>query len=317
VPARHPDTGDSMGRFRAAESAKPRGSAVGPTGGSPEIAQLKRFTIALIVAATGMSFFAGCGGSKTTTVIESSTPGVPSASTSTGTAGTPAATTPADTTPTDSNPADTAAAARPQVFHGSGQQNLGTITAPSDTTISWNCPSCGNTNFIINNAKSDANPIPTNGLDQTQGVDPLPAGVYHTVVVDTTGGPWTVAIGTTAQNPSRSNAGASQASGLTSAQPPSTNQGSFSQCDANVSVVNGECYFAENTFYEYWMHHGASTFSVYSPADRSPFTVTCSAGSEISCTATQGTTVQFSQSSIDAYTQSQADGYASSHNLGP
>ena len=37
--------------------------------------------------------------------------------------------------------------------------------------------------------------MPTNGLDQTRGVDPLPAGTYHTVVVNTDApGPWTVRI---------------------------------------------------------------------------------------------------------------------------
>ena len=82
-----------------------------------------------------------------------------------------------------------------QVFQGTGQQALGTIVVPTDTTISWSCPACANNNFIINNAQSDVNAIATNGLNQTNGVDPLPAGTYHTVVVDTTGGPWTVTIG--------------------------------------------------------------------------------------------------------------------------
>jgi amino acid transporter len=81
-----------------------------------------------------------------------------------------------------------------QVFTGSGQQNLGTITVPLDTTVSWTCDSCGSDNFIINNAASDDGMFTTNGLDQTSGVDPLSAGTYHTVVVDTTGGPWTVTI---------------------------------------------------------------------------------------------------------------------------
>lgn len=82
-----------------------------------------------------------------------------------------------------------------QVFTGTGQQNLGTITVPEDATISWSCASCGNDNFIINNSDSDPDFIETNGLDQTHGVDPISAGTYHTVVVDTTSGPWTVTIG--------------------------------------------------------------------------------------------------------------------------
>ena len=100
-------------------------------------------------------------------------------------------------------------------------------------------------------------------------------------------------------------------------QPPSSGDGSFSQCDPNISVSQGECEFAENTFYEYWLHHGAPTFSVYSPPDNTSLAVTCIAGSQISCSTSQGTTVQFSQSSIDAYTQTNADSYASSHNTGP
>jgi hypothetical protein len=81
-----------------------------------------------------------------------------------------------------------------QVFTGTGQQDLGTITVPQDTTVSWTCDSCGNDNFIINNADSDSGLFSTNGFDQTHGVDPLSAGTYHTVVVDTTSGPWTVTI---------------------------------------------------------------------------------------------------------------------------
>ena len=83
----------------------------------------------------------------------------------------------------------------PQVFHGTGQKSLGTINVPTDTTISWSCPSCGNENFIINNANSDSGTISTNALNQTSGVDPISAGAYHTVVVDTTSGPWTVTVG--------------------------------------------------------------------------------------------------------------------------
>ncbi len=211
--------------------------------------------------------------------------------------------------------ASTSAPTKPLIFHGTGQQDLGTITVPADTTISWNCPGCSNANFIINNAQSDGQSIPTNGLDQTQGVDPLAAGVYHTVVVDTTGGPWTIAIGSPAPPPGGASSAASQAPD--SSASPASSPGSFSQCDPNISVTNADCHFAENTFYEYWTHQGASSFSVYSPADQTSFDVSCTAGSEISCTTSQGATVQFSQSSIDAYTQSQADSYARSHNTGP
>lgn len=81
-----------------------------------------------------------------------------------------------------------------QTFTGTGQKNLGTITVPKYATVSWECASCGNTNFIIENSASDPNIFPTNGLEQTEGVEPLPPGTYHTVVVETTAGPWTVTI---------------------------------------------------------------------------------------------------------------------------
>jgi predicted RNA-binding Zn-ribbon protein involved in translation (DUF1610 family) len=83
---------------------------------------------------------------------------------------------------------------KPQTFSGTGQKSLGTIIIPTDTVVSWSCPSCGNDNFIINNADSDSNSFATNGLDQTSGVDPIAAGTYHTVVIDTTSGPWSITI---------------------------------------------------------------------------------------------------------------------------
>ncbi len=178
--------------------------------------------------------------------------------------------------------------------------------------ISWNCPSCANTNFIINNAQSDLNQIATNGLDQTQGVDPIAAGDYHTVVVDTTGGPWTVAIGRTAPAPTNSAPAAQQSSAP--AGSPST---SATQCDPNISVANGSCPFAENTFYEYWRHGGASSFAVRSPAADATLEVSCSGGSQVSCTASDGTTVSFPQAAVARYTPAEASAYARSHNPGP
>jgi hypothetical protein len=90
--------------------------------------------------------------------------------------------------------ASSANAPKVQTFHGTGQKNLGTITVPPNATVSWECASCNATNFIIENAESDASLFPTNALEQTQGVEPVTEGVYHTVVVDTEAGPWTVKI---------------------------------------------------------------------------------------------------------------------------
>jgi hypothetical protein len=205
--------------------------------------------------------------------------------------------------------------ARPQVFRGTGQQNLGTISVPADTTISWNCPSCSDTNFIINNAQSDVSAMPTNGLDQTEGVDTLAAGLYHTVVVDTTGGPWTVAIGTPAPVPSTPSAPlADQSSPST---PPADSTSGLTACDPNISVGGGgSCKFAENVFYEYWKRGSATSLSVYGPTDHQWFTVSCSPGDEVVCSTDGGATVQFSQSSVDRYTHSEAASYASHADLG-
>ncbi len=243
---------------------------------------MRRSRALWLVTAMAVAASAGCAGTATKTVTTSN------AGSSSG-SGTPS----------------------PQVFRGSGQQNLGTIVVPSDSTISWNCPSCGDTNFIINNAQSDDKSIKTNALDQTQGVDPIGAGTYHTVVVDTTGGPWTVAVGGTAPDPG---------SGSTASGSPAPSSAGYTQCDQNISAKSDttDCQFAQNTFYEYWSHHGDSTFSVYSPATGSSFTVQCSStDGQVDCSTGQGGDVRFSQASVDAYTPSQAAGYAASHNLGP
>jgi hypothetical protein len=272
----------------------------------------------ICVSLLGAVTAAGCASSMTKTVTAPSTAAVSPSTNEASRSSSPSSATPAPSSSTTSSPAPV----RPQVFHGTGQQDLGTISVPSDTTISWNCPSCGNANFIINNAKSDDNDIPTNGLDQTQGVDPLGTGVYHTVVVNTEAGPWTVAIGLpTAPAPSGSPS-ASSADGSGSPVSPASDQasgGGSTQCDSNISVIGGECRFAENTFYEYWRSQDAGTLSVYSPADQTSYPVACNdAGSEIQCTATdQGAVVSFSRSSVGAYTQSEASSYADSHNVGP
>lgn len=261
--------------------------------------RLRRSRFILALAAIAVPLLAGCGGATSTTTVQAPTAATSSSASQTATGPAP-----------DS----------PQVFHGDGQQNLGTIVVGSDSTISWNCPGCGSTNFIIHNAQSDDNTIPTNGLDQVKGVDPIPAGTYHTVVVDTDGGPWTVAIGATAAAPTTGSSSPppnsqSPTSDATASAAPS----GYTQCDANVSAKASttDCQFAENVFYEYWAHSGASSFSVYSPSTGSSFDVQCVSSDPIVCTTNQDGAVSFSQSSINNYSQSQAAGYAASHNLGP
>lgn len=129
-------------------------------------------------------------GPTKTTVQTRTVPGPTKTVTQTVQAATPAPSSPGTSSPGTSSGSPGGV----QHFSGTNQVNLGTITVPTDSTISWSCPGCGSSNFIINNAASDPNLIPTNGLDQTNGVDPLPAGTYNTVVVDTDGGSWTVTV---------------------------------------------------------------------------------------------------------------------------
>jgi hypothetical protein len=90
--------------------------------------------------------------------------------------------------------------AHTQVFHGIGQRGLGTIVVPVSSTVSWTCPSCATAqegvgaNFIIENASSDGKSFSVNGLKETHGVSPVEPGTYHTVVVNTQAGAWTVRI---------------------------------------------------------------------------------------------------------------------------
>ena len=230
-------------------------------------------------------------------------------------------------------PAPTPAPA--QIFHGSGQQDIGTITVPTDSTISWNCPSCGNTNFIIDNAKSDADYIPTNALDQTQGVDTVSAGVYHTVVVDTTGGPWTVAIGTTAPAPptsssappQSSSSGPPSASAAADTQPASGTIATLpNQCSPGLSATEAiSCGLASNLFYEYYKAEqsgGTTALSAWSSATRQYYDASCSSANGLITCSVSGTSdpnaqVEITQAALDAYSPQQASSYAAKSDLGP
>jgi hypothetical protein len=81
-----------------------------------------------------------------------------------------------------------------------GRQSLGTVIVPVASTVSWTSPSCATAqegigaNFISENASSDESRIGVNSLKETHGVTPIAAGTYHTVVVNTQAGLWTVHI---------------------------------------------------------------------------------------------------------------------------
>lgn len=268
---------------------------------------MKKFLAVPAVLGIGAIGLTACGGSTqspaTTTVT---VPAVPAAHTQPAAPAQPAPT-PAPAPATTPAPAP----ARAQIFHGTGQQNLGTMTVPTDTTISWNCPTCGNTNFIINNAQSDANNITTNALDQTQGVDTLPAGTYQTVVVDTTGGPWTVAIGATAPPPTSSSSASANTTPTVNyaGTAQSSSNGSLTACDQNISVNSvTSCPFAENVFKAYWQNYkangvqGSAVVSAYSPATNKTYTMTCTSdGTTVNCTGGVNSFVTFPISAVEVY----------------
>lgn len=88
------------------------------------------------------------------------------------------------------------------------------------------------------------------------------------------------------------------------------------QCDPNVSVSGpADCAFAENTFYEYWLHQGVASFSVYSPTAQNYATVECSTSADIVCTTDRGASVRFSVEAVEAYTHAQAEQYADAHKV--
>jgi hypothetical protein len=97
----------------------------------------------------------------------------------------------------------------------------------------------------------------------------------------------------------------------------------FVSCDANIRVraATTTCPFAENVFYELFQatagYISATTVRAWSPATRRFYSVKCSGGTSIVCTAGDGGEVHFSSDAMDAYDDSQANRYASTHDTGP
>ncbi len=92
-----------------------------------------------------------------------------------------------------SKPAPTVAA-KPQTFSGAGSENIGTITVPGSSTLTWSCPTCASGNFIINNGVNDSAQIGVNSLDQASGKTVIDAGTYTDVSINTEGQSWTITI---------------------------------------------------------------------------------------------------------------------------
>jgi cytoskeletal protein RodZ len=88
----------------------------------------------------------------------------------------------------------TTAAAAPQVFKGDGSENIGTLSVPTQSTLTWKCPTCANNNVIIDNSPSDAGTITVTADGPTGGRTAIDAGTYHDVSVNTEGQAWTITI---------------------------------------------------------------------------------------------------------------------------
>jgi hypothetical protein len=98
------------------------------------------------------------------------------------------------TVPSGGSSATPSTSAGVQTFHGVGTENIGTIHVPVESTLTWNCATCGGANFQIFNDASDAGMIPVNGLDQTSGKTVIDAGDYHSVQINTEGQDWSLTI---------------------------------------------------------------------------------------------------------------------------
>jgi hypothetical protein len=107
--------------------------------------------------------------------------------------------------PSTTTPAISVAPTQPAAkksFAGVGTEDLGTITVPSDSTLSWSCPSCGSANYQIFNS-DPGSLIAVNALDQTNGTTVITCGTYHDVTVNTEGQQWafTITPGNSTQAP--------------------------------------------------------------------------------------------------------------------
>ena len=128
---------------------------------------------ALVLLGAGAAFAVGTLGTTATTTTDTGSATSTAANTTAASPTTDStATNNTSTSPTTDSTAtnNTSTSHAVQKFHGDGQKNLGTILVPDDSTISWNCPSCENTNFIIHNASSDDGTIPTNALQALQAL---------------------------------------------------------------------------------------------------------------------------------------------------
>ncbi len=81
-----------------------------------------------------------------------------------------------------------------KTYSGTGGENIGTIHVPTDSILTWECPSCGSDNFIVGNSPNDESQIDVNTINHTSGETHVDEGTYHDVEVNTEGEEWTIHI---------------------------------------------------------------------------------------------------------------------------
>lgn len=88
------------------------------------------------------------------------------------------------------------------------------------------------------------------------------------------------------------------------------------RCDANITVSDGTCAFANNAFWTYWTQGQPMTMSVYDPDSGAYQETYCESSEQVDCITDSGIQVTFAQSAVDVYDQRQADRYAATHKVG-
>jgi hypothetical protein len=94
-------------------------------------------------------------------------------------------------------------------------------------------------------------------------------------------------------------------------------QRTMKSCDANIRAKVGttSCAFAENVFYEFWkaLDAGDDAVIAYSPVTGRRYSLACTTGTTVVCTAGDGAEVRFPMSAVDAYDSSQAEAFRCGH----
>ena len=83
-------------------------------------------------------------------------------------------------------------ASETKVLTGSASENMGTVDVETESTLTWNCEGCGESNFIINSSSGPSSVL-VNSLKETSGQTVIDEGTYKDFQVEGEGA-WTVRI---------------------------------------------------------------------------------------------------------------------------